>query len=68
MQIRRMNAFEPFTEISSHCYPGMKLTSKEAKKRYTEHRQTMDKEPNVAHFGIYDENKLAGGASITPSR
>ncbi len=62
MEIKHMKAFEPFTEISSHCYPGMKLTSKEAKRRYTEHRQKMDQEAAVEHVGIYDDNRLAGGS------
>lgn len=57
-----MEDLSKFTDILSRCYPGMKLTSEEEKKKFTENREEKDKEPSIEHFGVYDGETQVGGS------
>ncbi|ARI78505.1 GNAT family N-acetyltransferase [Halobacillus mangrovi] len=60
-RFEEMNDFKTFTEISSRCYPGMKLNSKEDKERYQDHREKMNQEDNIRHIALYENTDMVGG-------
>ena len=53
--------FKLFTEISSRCYPGMKLTTEQAKQRFEEGLKSKQNWENINYIGLVEDHILKAG-------
>lgn len=61
MDIKIVEDFAAFTDLSRRCYPGMKLLSQEEQERYTEHRRKMAGKDDIHTLGLFEKGQLVGG-------